>query len=265
MTVPFIPPADIEFVPWLDALTGMALAPCEAPIADLGLDLARVGRAHGFTLEVCHDLALYAALHAADPARVSFSPIVNPAFNPGAGPANTAIMVLRRGPVIVGVYGMGVRWIAGTLQERIADMTAICLRPDLLPAGDSWSCTADIAADIRNCHVALGMSIWTDQAIGAHERDISALLSRMMILFSYAQAYWSWFCGFATRIVARSLTFGVYGAEGMQDGVTFVHAGRTVPTLFLYASRERYRRQLLRASFLDLAAPLTALPPGAAA
>ncbi len=257
-------PHDLTFVPWLDALTGAALGPGENAVADLVLELAQVGREHGLTLEVCHDLGLYAQLHAADP-RLSFSPSVNPAYNPATSPADTAIMVLRRGQVVVGVYGMGVRWISGTLRERIDDMTVICQRPDLLPPGDSWHCTADIADAIANCTVGLGMSIWTDQTAGAHERVISALLSRMMILYFYMQACAGWFVGFATKVVARSLTFGTYGAEGMQDGVTFTHAGRTVPTLFVYAARARYRRQLMRSTFLDLSMPLSALPPERAA
>ncbi len=264
MTGSFLPPVDVSFVPWVDALTGQALGQHEATIGDLAFDLAALGRDHDLTLEVCHDLGLYAALQAVD-SRLSYSPIVNPAYNHGAGPDDVAIMVLRRGRAIVGVYGVAIRWVAGKLSDRIDDMSVICRRPDLLPRGDSWSCTADIAEEICNCHVALGMSIWTDQATGAHERTVAALLTRMMILWSYAERRWSWFVGFATAKVAPVLSFARYGAEGLQEGVTFTHNGKMVPTFLVYASRQRYARQLRRTTFTDLTMPLTQLPPEQAA
>lgn len=251
-------PDRIAFSNFIDTITGAAYGHARGTDA-FGRTvpgLARIAGALGVDIIVTHDLRLYTQLQQDDPARGTFSVMCSPRHQPSASAADTVIIALERGDDLLATYCARRKFVAGDLASAISSGELIYDDPATAPPGDRWDCHAPAGRRIADCHVAVGMGIWADQAACGHERRLVPLLARALIAYATLEWQWSFFLGFSSIRPTRAHAFEHYGADGVEHGVDITQRGREFRTRLVYASNSRFRALLAHPDFVDLSVDL---------
>ncbi|MBN9529700.1 MAG: hypothetical protein J0H82_26070 [Alphaproteobacteria bacterium] len=255
-------PADIDFRMLVDAVTGAAIGGlvADGPFHQVAERLANSAAAIGVDILVAHDLHLFAHLQDHDPGRGTFSAMLNPQFQPTASPDDTVIIGLERGGDLLATYCARRKFVVGDLAAAIGSGRLIYEDPAAMPAGERWVCHAPAGRRIADCHIAVGMGIWADQAACGRDRRLVPLLARALIAYATLEWQWSWFLGFSSIRPARAHAFEHYGADAVEFGVDINQRGRDFRTRLVYASNSRYRALLAHPDFVVLSVDLDTMP-----
>ncbi len=214
----------------------------------------------GLTPRVDHDLENFAEFHSRldDPRWPKLAEPCHPDLNPEFGPADTFVIYMTNPAGEAWACGVSrLRWIEGSLDEAIANQTALADRPERLPQGQKFGALGGAARRIADTPIVWGSSLW------AHDkapRILVPALMRLVHLWTFAHWRWSHTVSIGQPRIADRYGLDVHGYDSVARGARRTAPdGATTEYRLMIAGRDRIRTLVADPGFVDLSRDLSAL------